>query len=302
MKNKLTLKRTSLYVSGSNPRHMTQAAFYNEDCLVYDLEDSVPVLEKDAARLLVYNALRYQRPKDKYIMIRINGIHSGFIDEDLEAAVRARPDALRIPKVESADDVRMVSSKIAAIESKVNIEIGSIELWCNIESFLGVIHAAEIASADPRVAALALGAEDYTASMHARRTKEGLEILYARNVVLLACRAAGIDAIDAVFSDISDPEGLRNDAILARNLGFDGKTLIHPGQIDIVNDCFTPSQKEIDYALRVIDAIEKGKKQNKGAVMLDGNMIDKPIELRARTTLELARAAKLGTGGITNAE
>ncbi|MEA4849295.1 MAG: aldolase/citrate lyase family protein [Clostridiaceae bacterium] len=298
MEHKTALKRTSLYVSGASPANMNQAVFYNEDCLVYDLEDSVPIAEKDAARLLVYHTVRYHKPEGKYVLIRVNGIYSEFFKDDLEAAVRARPDALRIPKVESADEVKMISQKIEKIEASAGIDIGSIELWCNIESYLGVLRAEEIAKADPRVAALSLGAEDFTASMKASRTKKGIEIFYARNAVLMACRSAGIDALDAVFSDINDEEGLREDTMLTKNLGFDGKTVVHPRQIDIVNSYFTPSKKEIDYALRVLAIAEEGKKKNKGAVTLDGSMIDKPMELRARTTLAQAEAAGIKIGGM----
>ncbi len=245
MERRIALKRTSLYVSGVKPSNMIQGAFYNEDCIVYDLEDSVPAAEKDAARLMVYNMLRCHRPKDKYILIRINGIYSEYMDEDLQAAVRCRPDAIRIPKVESAEEVRRVAGRIGEIEREAGIEQGKIELWCNIESYLGVLRAYEIAAADPRVAALALGAEDFTVSMKARRTKPGWEIFFARNMMLMACRAAGVDAVDAVFSDYGDEAGLRADVEMARNLGFDGKTVIHPNQIDIVNSTSRPAKKRL---------------------------------------------------------
>lgn len=291
MEHKTSLKRTGLYVSGTNPVNMIQASFYNEDCMIFDMEDSVPLAEKDAARLLIYRMLRDHRPVGKYIIIRVNGIYSEYIDEDLEAAVRARPDAIRIPKVEYPNEVKMIEEKIARIEKEAGIEEGSIELWCNIESYLGVLNAYEIASASPRVVALALGAEDFTASMKAQRTKSGQEIFYARNAVLMACRKAGVEAIDAVFSDINDVEGLKADTALTKNLGFDGKTIVHPRQIDVVNSFFTPSAKEIKYAQRVLEAVEEGKRLKKGAVTLDGGMIDKPMELRALTTLAQARAA-----------
>lgn len=288
---KVALKRTSLYAGGTSPAKLLQARFYNEDCLVYDLEDSVPATEKDAARHLIYNLIRYQRPVGKYVIIRVNGVYSEYIDEDLEAAVRAKPDAIRIPKVEYAHEVQKISARIAEIEKKAGIEVGSIEIWCNIESYLGVLNAREIASADPRVVALALGAEDFTASMKASRTKAGLEIFYARNAILMACRAAGVEAVDAVFSDVNDTEALKQDVALTKNLGFDGKTVVHPRQIDIINAAFTPSKKEIKYALEVLAAVEEGKRKGTGAVALDGSMIDKPIELRALTTLAQARAA-----------
>lgn len=292
------LKRTSLYASGASPVNMIQAVFYNEDMLIYDLEDSVPATEKDAARFLVYNMLKEHRPSDKYVCIRVNGIYSDEIDEDLQAAVRVRPDAIRIPKVEYAREVQSVSRRIAEIEREAGIEEGSIELICNIESYMGIINAMEIAHSDPRIVAMAVSAEDLTASLRAQRTKKGLEVFYARNAVLLACRSAGIDALDIVFSDINDKEGLEEDTALAKNLGFDGKTCIHPRQIDIVNSFFTPSMKEIKYALRVLKAVEEGKRQHKGAVSLDGGMVDKPMELRARTTLAQAEAAGIHVEGM----
>ena len=293
---KQELMRTSLYAGGTSPVKMIQAGFYNEDCLVYDLEDSVSAGEKDAARFLVYNAVKYQRPKGKYILIRVNGIYSEYLDEDLEAAVRAQPDAIRIPKVEYASEVEKIDAKITAIEKKAALPLGAIQLWCNIESYLGVLNAREIAKASPRVAAMALGAEDFTASMSAQRTKPGWEIFYARNAILMACREAGISAQDAVFSDINDKEGPQRDLEMTRALGFDGKTCVHPRQIDPVNRCFTPSDKEIRNALRVLDALKAAAEQHTGVCVLDGGMVDKPMELRARSTLAKAEAAGIKTG------
>lgn len=292
------LMRTSLYAGGTSPVKIIQAGFYNEDCLVYDLEDSVSAGEKDAARFLVCNAIKYQRPKDKYIVVRVNGIYSRELDEDLEAVVRAQPDAIRIPKVEYASEVAGIDQKITEIERKAGLPLGKIKIWCNIESYLGVLNAREIAKASPRVAAMALGAEDFTASMSAQRTKPGWEIFYARNAILMACREAGISAQDAVFSDINDQEGLERDLEMTRTLGFDGKTCVHPRQIDAVNACFTPSLKEVRYAQRVLAALEEAARNHTGVCTLDGGMVDKPMELRARTTLAKARAAGIiKTGG-----
>ncbi len=294
------LMRTSMYVGGTSPVKMIQAGFYNEDCLVYDLEDSVSAGEKDAARLLVYHAVKEQRPKGKYILIRVNGLYSKELDEDLEAAVRAQPDAIRIPKVEYASEVKRVDEKITAIEKKAGLPEGGIKIWCNIESYLGVMNAQEIASASPRVVAMALGAEDFTASMNAQRTKPGWEIFYARNAVLMACRAAGISAQDAVFSDLNDEEGLKRDLEMTRTLGFDGKTCVHPRQIDTVNACFTPTAKEIRNAQRVLEALEDAARNRTGVCVLDGSMVDKPMELRARAVLAKAKAAGIKTGGVTS--
>lgn len=294
---KSELMRTSLYAGGTSPIKMIQAGFYNEDCLVYDLEDSVSAGEKDAARFLVYNAVKYQRPENKYILIRVNGIYSEYLEEDLEAAVRAQPDAIRIPKVEYAEEVKRIDKRMTEIERKAGLPVGQIQIWCNIESYQGVLNAREIATASPRVAAMALGAEDFTASMTAQRTKPGWEIFYARNAVLMACREAGISAQDAVFSDINDSEGLQIDLQMTRTLGFDGKTCVHPRQIDTVNACFTPSQKEIRNAQRVLEALEEAAKNHTGVCTLDGGMVDKPMELRARCTLAKAEAAGIKMGG-----
>lgn len=284
-------------MGGGSPSQMLEARFSNADCIVYDLEDSVSQAEKDAARLLVYRAVRFHRPPGKYVIIRVNGLYSPELNEDLEASVRVKPDAIRLPKVECAEDVRRIDAHIAEIESVAGIPLGTIELWCNIESALGVANAREIATASPRVSALALGAEDYTASMGAIRSKTGWEILYARMRVLEACRLAGISAQDAVFSDINDLEGLQRDLEMARGLGFDGKTVIHPCQIDLVNRAFTPSQKEILQAKRVLAALEEGAHNHTGVVVLDGSMVDKPMEKRAKDILARAAAAGIQIGG-----
>jgi len=296
--SKTELMRTSLYVGGTSPARMIQSGFYHADCLVYDLEDAVSTGEKDAARFLVYNAIKYQRPKDKYILIRINGIYSSELDEDLEAAVRAQPDAIRIPKVEYAEEVARIDEKITVIEKEAGLPVGGIQIWCNIESYQGALNARDIAKASPRVVAMALGAEDFTASMAAQRTKSGWEIFYARNLVLMACREAGISAQDAVFSDIKDMDGLQRDLEMTRALGFDGKTCVHPSQIDAVNACFTPTEKEILNAQRVLDALRQAGMNHTGVCTVDGGMVDKPMEIRARTILAKAKAAGIEVGGI----
>lgn len=291
------LMRSSLYTGGTSPSRMIQAAFYNEDCIVYDLEDSVPEGEKDAARFLIWNLLQYQRPENKYVIVRVNGIYSKEIEEDLEAMVRAQPDALRIPKVEYAKEVERIDQRIGEIEKSSGLPVGKTRLWCNIESYTGILNAREIAAASSRVEALALGAEDFTASMMAERSKAGWEIFYARNMILMACREAGISAQDAVFSDVRDSEGLEQDLEMTRTLGFDGKTCIHPSQIDKVNACFTPGMKEIEKARQILEALEKAEKNHSGVCLLEGSMVDRPMELRARLVLAKARAAGIQTGG-----
>ena len=292
------LRRSMMFVPGNNPGMIRDAHIYGADSIMFDLEDSVAYTEKDTARFLVYNLVKYQRPKNKYVVVRVNGLYSEYLDEDLEAIVRAQPDAIRLPKVEYAKEVERIDQRVTQIEQAAGLPVGGIKLWCNIESYLGVMNAQEIAKASPRVAAMAIGAEDLTASLGAQRTKPGWEIFYARNAILMACRAAGISAQDAVFSDINDKEGLQRDLEMTRTLGFDGKTCVHPRQIDAVNACFTPSAKEIRNAERVLAALDEAAKNHTGVCTLDGSMVDKPMELRARTTLAKAAAAGIKIGGV----
>lgn len=289
--NDTQLFRSSLYTGGTSPKRMIQAAFFSEDCIVYDLEDSVSEGEKDAARFLVACLLRDQRPCDKRVVVRVNGLYSNYFAEDLEAIVRAKPDAIRIPKVEYAEEVRRVDHIISEIEHKAGIPEGSVKIWCNIESYEGVLNAGEIAKASSRIEALALGAEDFTQSMHGKRTKDGWEIFYARNAVLMACREAGVSAQDAVFSDFNDTEGLKKDLEMASSLGFDGKTTIHPMQIKIVNRYFTPSEKEIRKAQQIISCLQKAEENHSGVCSLNGEMIDLPVKKRALQILARAKAS-----------
>ena len=298
--NSIQLLRSSLYAGGTSPKRMVQAIFYHEDCIVYDLEDSVSEAEKDSARFLICCLLKYQRPERKHVVVRVNGLYSNYFNDDLEAIVRFHPDAIRLPKIESAEEVKNVSKKITEIESEADIDRGSTKLWCNIESYNGIINANEIAKADSRIEALALGAEDLTASLRATRTKEGWEILYARNILLMACRSAGISAQDAVFSDFTDEDGLRKDLQMTKTLGFDGKTCIHPSQIDIVNSAFTPNEKEVRHAVEVMEALNEARENHTGVCKLHGEMIDSPAERRALLTLEEARASGLSIKEMTN--
>lgn len=291
------LRRSLLYVSGSSPANLAQAPYYGADCLVYDLEDSVPVAEKDAARFLIFNTLLKKRPKNVEVIVRVNALSTPFGHEDLEAVVRARPDIVRFPKIETPEDVRRADEAIRAVEEKAGITPGSTRLIAGMETHTGVLNAREIATASPRTAAISIGGEDFTASMKTTRSADGLELFYARNAVLLAARAAGIQAIDTVFADINNTEGLIEDTKLIKKLGFDGKYLIHPRQVEPVNEIFTPTEKELEKALRVFEAIRQAHEKNLGVVALDGSMVDEPVVERARRVVSLAEAAGMIDGG-----
>ena len=285
-----------MYVPGNNPANIMGAHLYGADSIMFDLEDSVSIKEKDSARFLVHNALKTLDFGNTETVVRINGLDTPFGREDLEAIVRARPDVIRIPKTEKAQDVLEVESIISEIEEKAGIEVGTTKLMAAIESPLGVINAFEIAKSSKRLIGIALGAEDFVTSMKTERSKDGLELLVARSQVLMAARAANIYALDTVFSDINDDEGFIKEVKLIKQLGFDGKSVIHPRQVTLVHQVYTPTKKEIDYSIRVLNAIDEAEKRSSGVIALDGKMIDAPIVERAYRVLELAKASGVYKG------
>lgn len=295
--NRDRLRRSVLYASASNPANMAQAPLYHADCLVYDLEDSVSVAEKDAARFLVFNALHRPRISQSELVVRINGLDTPFGLQDLEAIVRAGPDLIRLPKCESPESVRKVCGEISRIEKEAGIEEGSTGIMAIIETAFGLLNARETAMSSKRLVALSLGGEDFTASMKTTRTAKGAELYYARNAIALAARAAGIQAIDTVYADINDEEGLIEDTLSIKNIGYDGKVAIHPRQVDRINGLFTPTDKEIDKAMRIFAAIREANARNSGVIALDGKMIDAPVVARARRTMAIAKATGKWNGG-----
>lgn len=295
--NKEKLRRSLLYVSGSKPGGISQAPFYGSDCIIYDLEDSVPITEKDAARFLIFNTLKKKRPENIEIIVRVNGMDTPFAEQDLEAIVRAKPDIVRFPKIETPEDVKLADEYISKVELEAGIEVGSTRIIAGMETHTGVLNAREIATASKRIVAISIGGEDFTASMKTTRSVEGMEMFYARNAILIAARAAGVQAIDTVFSDINNTEGLIEDTKLIKRLGFDGKYLIHPRQVEPVNNVFTPNEKEIQNAVRILKALEEANKKNLGVVALDGKMIDAPVVDRAKRVIALAEASGVIAGG-----
>jgi citrate lyase subunit beta/citryl-CoA lyase len=287
----MTLRRTSLYIPGNNPGMLLNAAVYGADSIVLDLEDAVSVAEKDAARILVRNALRSISYRDVEVTVRVNSLSTPFGREDFEEIVPLAPSVLRLPKCETADDVLRAEKLIGELEEKSGVPAGSVKLIPIIESAFGASNLPEIVRSSPRVAALNFGAEDYTADLGAERTKEGRELDDIRSRIVAAARIAGIQALDSVFADVNDSEGLFEEAFRVRRLGFDGKSVIHPRQIAIVHRAFTPSEKEIEYAGRVVAAIEEAAVRKSGVVALNGRMIDAPVVAKARKVLALAEAA-----------
>jgi len=287
------LRRTMLYVPGNNPSMIRDAGIYKNDCIMFDLEDSVSLNEKDSARFLVFQALTTLHYPGKELVVRINDPRTQLGKDDLEAIVSTRKAVIRLPKTESADDVRYCEAIIEAIEKKTGAEPGSTGMMAAVESAAGVLNAKEIAFASKRLTGIALGAEDYVTDLRTSRSPDGVELYFGRSMVLLAARAAGIDALDTVFSNVNDEEGFRRETQLIKQMGFDGKSIINPRQINIVHEIFSPTEKEIDHAFEVLGAIRDAEQKGSGVISLKGKMVDKPVVERAQRVLELARVQGL---------
>lgn len=288
--------RSLLFVPGNSPKMMTNCGYFAADAVIFDLEDAVSPDEKDAARLLVKYALEHLDLKQSKPIVRINSLDTPHWEADLRQVVPQRPYAILLPKTNCAADLQTLGEKLTQLEVESGLEAGSIRLIALLETSLGVENAASIAAATPRLLALFLGAEDLTADLRCRRTKEGAEIAYARSRIVMAARSAGIFAIDTPFTDVEDDQGAYADSVLAKGLGFDAKAAISPRHIGLINRAFSPTKAEVDYAHAVLEAIEEGKRQGKGAVALKGKMIDAPIVSRAHQTLAAAEQI-LAQGG-----
>ena len=286
------LRRSMLFVPGNNPGMVRDAHIYGSDSIMFDLEDSVAVTEKDAARFLVYNALTHLKYGSKELVVRINDLGSGLGVADLEAIVRAQPDVIRLPKTECARDVIDCEREIERIERAAGIPVGRTGMMAAIESARGVLNAYEIATASKRLIGIALGAEDYVTDLKTTRS-DGTELFFARNMILNAARAAGIDALDTVYSDVNNEEGFIAEAMLIKKLGFNGKSVINPRQIPPLHRVFLPSEKELNKARAIMEAIEEANARGSGVASLNGKMIDRPVVLRAQYLLELAEAASI---------
>ncbi len=284
------LRRSRLYLPGNEPKFFVNAGLHNPDGIILDLEDSVAPTEKDAAQLVVRNALRSVDFYGCERMVRINQLPKGL--DDLKFIVPYNLHVILIPKCESADQVKQVDTEVQKLRKKFKVK-NEIFYMPIIESALGVIKSYEIASASKNICALSIGLEDYTADIGTQRTNEGKESLFARQMVLNACRAAGVQPIDSVFSDVSDMEALRQSVIEAKSLGFEGKGCIHPRQIKVVHEAFAPTTEEIEKAKKIVSAFEVAEKKGLGVVSLGSKMIDPPVVKRAQKTISLAKMNNL---------
>ncbi len=278
-------RRSRLYLPGDQPKFFINAAIHKPDGLILDLEDSVAPAAKDSARILVRNALRVIDFKGAERMVRINQLPLGL--KDLEEIIPHKVDLILIPKVEYPEQIKKIDRKVDKL-LKENPNTFDPYYMPIIESAAGIMNAYPIAQSSKRIVALAIGLEDYTADIGTQRTKEGKESFFARSVIVNAAKAAGIQAIDTVFSDVNDMEGLRESVLEAKSLGFDGKGCIHPRQIKVIHEAFAPQQKEIERAKKIVLAFEEAKKKGLGVVSLGSKMIDPPVVKRALRVIELA--------------
>ena len=280
--------RSMLFVPGNRERFLEKAQGLHADALVPDLESGVPDPQKAQARQMVRDALPALAANGQKIVVRVNPLDTPDIWNDLNAVISPHIVGVSVAKIESADDIRKVDEIITTLEHGKHLPYGQVRIIPWIESALGVIRAFEIATASSRVAAIAFGAEDFTADMGVSRSQEGNEVLYARNYVAIAARAAHRLAIDAPYVAIGDREGLLADSRLALQLGFKGKFAIHPSQIDDINGIFSPSPEEISQAQRIVKAFEQAEAEGHGTCSLDDKMIDTAIALRAQKLLRIA--------------
>jgi len=283
------IRRSRLYAPGNNPRLLIGLELHGADCVLVDLEDSVPLNEKQATRILVKHLLTVVEFPE--VWVRINPLDT-YGQDDLAEILRGRPHGICLPKAESSADITSLSKEIEKLESSYGIANGTTYIMPIIETAKGVLHAEEICAADERVVIVSFGAEDFTRDVGAKRTVESL--LFARSMIVAAAKTAGIQASDTVYSNLDDEKGLIAETKQARNLGFNGKGVINPRQIEPIHAVFSPSEQEVKEAQQIVAVAEKAEEHGLGAIAIEGKMIDKPVLARARQTLELAALVNKG--------
>ncbi len=282
------LLRSNLFVPGMRSDMIAKAPKYGADILTLDLEDAVPLKEKERARETVMASLRDGLLDQVRVFVRINSLSGPFWQKDLDAIAMKGLEGIRVPKCESPDDIQLVDDRLTRIEMDRGFPSGSIVLVATLETAKGVLNGFEIASASPRVIAIAFGPEDFTVDIGVRRTRDGVELMTARSHVVLCAAAAKVQALDGPYPDIRDKEGLVAETQLVKRLGFAGKTAIHPSQIEPIHQAFAPNDEEIAEARRILSAYEEAEARGIGAVQLEGRLVELPVVKRARRTLALA--------------
>ncbi|MGA1873144.1 MAG: HpcH/HpaI aldolase/citrate lyase family protein [Thermoplasmatota archaeon] len=290
----MKLRRSRLYVPGNNPKMIPPAGLYGADVISLDLEDAVGPQYKIDARMLVSEALKVvDFGPTVEVTVRINPMSTEWGRWDIKQIVCDKLAGIYIPKVETPEDVIQVDELVTDLEEKKGLPIGNIKLFATMETAKGILNAYDIARCSKRLEGITIGGEDLTADLGGERSSDGIAIHTARQLVVLAAKAAGIQAIDTVYSDFQDMEGLKKETEMVRKMGYDGKACIHPSQIEVIHEAFNPNQDEIVHSVKVMNALEEAKKKGSGVIALGSKMIDRPIVLRAQKVLARAHSAEL---------
>lgn len=284
-------RRTMMFAPANNPKMLTMAHLYGPDCVLFDLEDAVKYAEKDAARDLLAEALKTIDYGDTEIFARINPLSTEFGKKDVETLVPAGLRNMRLAMCEYPEQVRELDELLTKIEKENGIEEGACKIQCSLETPIAIMNATAIATSSARVVSISFGAEDFTRTLGAERTKAGTEIFTARSLVVMAAAIAGVDAIDTVWSDLDDEEGFKNEVKTAMQMGFAGKSCIHPSQIKLVHEIFTPTEEELQKSLEIVKAAEECDITKGGVITVNGKMVDIPVIAKAQKVVRLAKSA-----------
>ena len=296
--NKKRLRRTMMFLNAQKPGLIKDPYIYKPDSLILDLEDAVAENQKDVARFSLFHALKTIDYRGCERIVRINGLDTPYWKEDIRCAVAGGADAIRVPKTERVSEVKLVEDTIAAAEAEFNRPNGSVLIMAAIESARGVMKALDICESSERLFGIALSGGDYTKDLQTRITGTGIELMGARQNLVIAARAAKVQCFDTVYTDLDNMEGFRQDVENIHLMGFDGKSVINPRQINIVHEIFTPSQKDIIFAEKVVKEIEDKKAKGIGVFTVDGKMIDIAFYAGAKRTISLAKASGVYKGDL----
>ena len=296
--NKKRLRRTMMFLNCQKPGLIKDPYIYKPDSIMLDLEDAVAEREKDAARFSLYHALQEINYRGVETVVRINGLDSPYWKEDIRCAVAGGADSIRIPKTESGQDVKLVEAQILAVEREFGIPEGKTLIMAALESAKGILKALEICEASDRLFGIALSGGDYTKDLQTHITGTGIELMGARQQMIIAARAAGVQCFDTVYTNLDDMEGFRKDVETLHMMGFDGKSIINPRQISVVHEIFTPKEKDIIFAEKVVREIDEKSALGIGVFTVDGKMIDIAFYDGAKRTIELAKASGVYKGDL----
>lgn len=291
-------RRTMMFLNAQRSSLVKDAYVYKPDTVILDLEDAVSEREKDSARIQLYNTLKAIDYRGVERWVRINEPHTSYYKEDIRAAIAGGTEGIRLPMTETVAQVKDVEQLMTAAEEEFGVEVGSTMIMAAIESPLGLINAYDIASSTPRMMGIALSAGDFRRTMQATETKTGEELFYARSQLLVAARAAGVMAFDSVYTDLDDYEALRAETEMIKNMGFDGKSIISPKQIDVIHDVFTPTEDEINHAINIVEGVKESEEAGIGVLIIDGQMVDIAHVEGSKRILKLAKASNKYKGDL----